>query len=357
MVISVRSQAEEAEMKKVGGIFLLVVVTLAVAGYLFLGVVVERGSRKGLRLLASEAERHGVRVVGSGFRDARYRFPAAVMWRDVYGEVEAEEEGPFSLGRMVSVHIGSLSLAPGSMGTPLSLSAERIEVVFRGEGHGVGKSREESIIRGDWAIAGLAVSLGSPESMKGQLREAARKFESFLQEGKAEIPVIFSGTATFSVQGKIHHARILVKREGVYSVLRMNGDDIMKISGEFSLKSPLTDAEVDLLSRHPLKAPRLLDIRSYARSESKKAWSEDMSVPEDAFRHVLWSYLLTKEYGAEFAKLVTDAHEEGLTGNTAAEKRMDLQNNMVGRRYGRRSVPEKEILNSMMSDPNVIMSP
>jgi hypothetical protein len=344
-------------MKKVVGILILVVVTLAAAGYLSLGVLVEKGSRKGLEFIASEVERSGVSIVRYGFQGSRYRFPSTVIWRDVYGEVEAGEGGPLPLGRNVSVSVGSLSLVPGSLGTPFSLSAEGIELLFRNDGPEGGKPREESSILGDWAIAGLPVGLGRPGAMKRQLREAMKEIKSFLKEGKTEIPIIFSGMATFPVKGKVHRARIIVKKEGAYSVLRMNGDDIMKVSDEFNLKIPLTDAEIELLSRHPIRAPRLLEIRSRARGESTKAWSEDQSVPKDAYRHVLWSYLLTKEYGEEFAEVVTDAHEEGLTGNTPAEKRMDLQNNMVGRRYAQRRVPEHKILKLVISDPGVVRSP
>lgn len=344
-------------MRKIVVILLLVAVTLAVAGYFSLGVLVEKGSRKGLELLASEVERHGVRIVRSGFRDSRYRFPSTVIWRDVYGEVEAGEDGPLPLGRNVSVSVGKLSLVPGSLGTPFSLSAEGIDVLFRNEGPEGGNLREESSLRGEWAMAGLPVSPGSPEAMKGQFREVVKEIKSFLQEGKTESPVIFSGTATFPVKGKIYQARILMQKDGAYSVLRMNGDDIMKISGEFNLKVPLTDAEVGLLSRHPLRAPRLLQIRSYARRESKKAHSEDPSVPEDAYRHVLWSYLLTKEYGGEFAAKVTDAHEQGMTGNTPAERKMDIANNALGQKYARLKVPEIKILKLAKSDPKVVRSP
>ncbi|MFN3495913.1 MAG: DUF6973 domain-containing protein [Hydrogenophaga sp.] len=49
----------------------------------------------------------------------------------------------------------------------------------------------------------------------------------------------------------------------------------------------------------------------------------------DAFRHSYWSARLTQEYGADWARAFTTAHE-GLPGNTADREAMDLYNNSVG---------------------------
>ena len=173
-------------MKKIAGILLLVAVTLAVAGYFSLGILVERGSRKGLELLVSEVDGHGVRVTGYGFRDARYRFPSTIVWRDVSGEMESGGDGPLPLGRNVSVSLGSLSLVPGTLGTPFSLSTEGIEVIFRDEGRDGGKPREESSIRGDWAMAGLPLNLGGPEAMKGQLAEKEQSDKELANDPEEE---------------------------------------------------------------------------------------------------------------------------------------------------------------------------
>jgi hypothetical protein len=79
-------------------------------------------------------------------------------------------------------------------------------------------------------------------------------------------------------------------------------------------------------------------------------------VPEDAYRHVLWSYLLTKKFGPEFAEIVTDAHET-LPTNTAAERRMDFHNNRIGRDYAQRGIRRERILWLVKNDVNVIRYP
>lgn len=63
----------------------------------------------------------------------------------------------------------------------------------------------------------------------------------------------------------------------------------------------------------------------------------------DAFRHAFWSARLAQEYGADWARAFTTAHE-GLPGNVANREAMDLYNNSVGIRIGaanRNASPEE----------------
>lgn len=63
----------------------------------------------------------------------------------------------------------------------------------------------------------------------------------------------------------------------------------------------------------------------------------------DAFRHAYWNALLTQQYGEQWTKAFTTAHE-GLPGNTANREAMDLYNNEVGRSIGaanRNATPEQ----------------
>ena len=119
----------------------------------------------------------------------------------------------------------------------------------------------------------------------------------------------------------------------------------------------MTDAEIDVLADNPVRVPKLNKIRDHARSVSHKAYGGDPTVPEDAYRHTLWSFTLTNEYGPEFAQTVTDAHEIGATWNTEADHRMDYNNNKVGRDYAKAGVPESDILKRVLEDPAVIRSP
>jgi hypothetical protein len=64
----------------------------------------------------------------------------------------------------------------------------------------------------------------------------------------------------------------------------------------------------------------------------------------DAFRHAYWSARLTQEYGTDWARAFTTAHE-GLPGNVANREAMDLYNNSVGIEIGaaNRNATPKEL--------------
>ena len=193
----------------------------------------------------------------------------------------------------------------------------------------------------------------SPESLQTQMRYISYNLVGFMTRGKTNMPVEFSGETTFIVQGKPVKVRLGMTHEGGQNSLVMDRNQLLDIARQMG-EEELTDAEVDLVSRNPLQAPEILRITNYARQESQKAHREDSYVPEDAYRHVLWSFLLTKSFGASFAKEITDAHEEGAAMQTEQDKRMDLNNNAVGRRYAQRGYSEGELLNLVMNDPDVI---
>ncbi|MEM9354433.1 MAG: hypothetical protein AAGA92_15615, partial [Planctomycetota bacterium] len=111
---------------------------------------------------------------------------------------------------------------------------------------------------------------------------------------------------------------------------------------------------IELIASMPLRTPRLLRIKNDAESTAKQAYEADESVPQDAYRHVLWNFLLTRAFDEQTAQAVTDAHEAGDTGNSKAEREMDYNNNAVGRRYAAEGVRRPEILEKLLSDPEVI---
>ncbi len=61
----------------------------------------------------------------------------------------------------------------------------------------------------------------------------------------------------------------------------------------------------------------------------------------DAFRHALWSALITKELGEYWAKTYTDAHE-AYPENPKEEFEMDQYNNGVGREIGKQFIDDED---------------
>lgn len=143
-------------------------------------------------------------------------------------------------------------------------------------------------------------------------------------------------TGRLRMQGVVHFdfgkdgavsQRFSTQLNGSVTRIVLNQDDLILVAPKFA--SRLSDGDLELVANHPLKASRLLEIRKETEEKSKeKRWTQEQ-FPEDVYRHVLWSYLLTKEYGSEFAHFVTNAHEFGSL-NSEEEIAKDRQNNRVG---------------------------
>jgi hypothetical protein len=114
-----------------------------------------------------------------------------------------------------------------------------------------------------------------------------------------------------------------------------------------------------------LWASKALRITDEARGISLEAFRRDPHIPEDAFRHVWWSYHLTKAFGPEFSKELTDAHEfrsdsqemGSTVRNIETNHAMDYHNNKIGSDYALQGYPEGSLLERTMKDPDVIRSP
>ena len=134
----------------------------------------------------------------------------------------------------------------------------------------------------------------------------------------------------------------------------MHPEDLRRIAK--ILNEDLTEPEIQVYSAYPMRSPKLFYVRNRARSISKLARQQDNRISRDAYRHLLWSYMLTKEYGPQFAEVVTSAHEEGETDNTEADHIMDYRNNDLGRMYALEGRGESDLRQLVLTDPRVIRS-
>jgi hypothetical protein len=80
---------------------------------------------------------------------------------------------------------------------------------------------------------------------------------------------------------------------------------------------------------------------AYGMANKAKAWTRYFygnpnahNDNGDAFRHTYWNALMAKYIGTTKAKIFGDAHETG--SRRPIEKKMDLNNNAVGRSIGNR---------------------
>ena len=332
-------------------------------GGLFLasGTLLEKGSRKALDYLVGRGASYGFELIRPDFRNVEALTAGAVAWNDVSARLKLRNTSLFSSAQEVSLTSGRIVLSLESFwDRTFLMTVEGMNLAFNNM---YGKSQSEKDQPAWGRVEGRSLTLFfqldflKPWEISSQMSWIFENIVDLLNEGRCSLALSFSGVSTFSVRGKPFTAEFRTELEEWETIIIMDEADVRVISQEFDLLRPLTLAEVKLLSRNPIRVPRLIKIKQYAREVSTGEHEKDPAVPEDAYRHVLWSYLLTREYGTDFAKKVTDAHEEGRIGNTRDERLMDINNNRVGRDYAKTGYPESSILALLMYDPEVIISP
>lgn len=191
-----------------------------------------------------------------------------------------------------------------------------------------------------------------PRASIAQLETQVRRL---VATGTMDLAAHVRGRARFLVRRQWSEATVYSETDGRTTRIMLDRDDVKRVSSGYA--QPLTETEIDLVSRYPTLAPVLLQITDKAKRAASARRQADRTFPEDAFRHVYWSYLLTREFGADFAQVVTDAHEIGATYERGeANRRMDLQNNAVGRDYATLGVAEEEIERRVLNDVRVVKS-
>ena len=96
----------------------------------------------------------------------------------------------------------------------------------------------------------------------------------------------------------------------------------------------LTEAEKNFIKKYPLVAVGFFEDSEKATAEARRRYPRSQSGGAgDAFRHALWSALMTRRAGVRLAKKFGDAHED-FPANSASDRAMDLYNNRVGREVG-----------------------
>ena len=183
-----------------------------------------------------------------------------------------------------------------------------------------------------------------PARPSASIEEGLRQIASLLQSGASLAQLDLRGTATVYVEGRPHAVRLYTKRTATGTTLLADRRDLRWIITR--MERP-TAWDLDIAARYPTRAGKLLQIKSYAENTSRNAAQHDRSIAEDSYRHVLWSYLMTREFGAEFAQEVTDAHETGAFNESASDRALDLINNDLGRRYAAQGLPESELADKL----------
>lgn len=274
--------------------------------------------------------------------------------------------GPFSLeceglrGRLV-VPRGVVSNGAESYAFVARKLRVHVDGLFSGRvivslsGGSLYKIRADGNASGEWLsdLTGEGVVMVSWRQPRESMRQLEVQMRKLVSTGAMDVPARVRGRARFPVRRQWFEATVYSETDGRQTRIRLERDDVKHVSSGFA--QPLTDTEIDLVSRYPTLAPVLLQISDKAKREASVRRQADKAFPEDAFRHVYWSYLLTREFGAEFAQVVTDAHEIDATYEKGeANRRMDLANNAVGRDYAIAGVDESDVARRVAEDVRVV---
>ena len=339
-------------------VVLVLGVILVLLGYFGGSFALQAATRRALPRLEQMFGSQGIEVTGLDFGDARIASLTGVRWSDIVAFARPLR-GASSPGgqrfdmriKEVGVELQGLFSGHYRMTVTGLVASPEGELASEYDGASTRFREAAALGRVEVALASIDLEMSLFDPLPG-LEAAAAEVGKIVREGRTALPVELYAEIRSLLDGQELGVRLrAVDREGE-TLLHVDQDDLRRQAKFFS--RPLTDLEIELVAEHPLRAPDLLMIKRYAEQTATRAREKDGLVPEDAYRHVLWSYLLTREFGAEFAEKVTDAHEIGSTTNTEAEHRMDYNNNAVGRSYAEKGVAEAEILARVRRDPAVI---
>jgi len=178
------------------------------------------------------------------------------------------------------------------------------------------------------------------------------KLSILFAENSVPDEIEFEGVAVMRLDGQEIRIRLYTERKNDRTYLFLNKDDILAAAEHFE-DFDVSDQEAQLISNHPARALHILKITRDARRLSKREKMRNENFPDDAFKHIYWSYHLTRTFGPEFAKEITDAHET-LPNNTPEQRAMDFNNNRIGRALASELYTIEELRNIVQNNPDVI---
>ncbi len=342
-------------MKRLVLSFLLVIAFVSAIIYLSAGFVLGYLTDQGIKHLKQNAGKYGYQIHDIRFGSAGLASLNSVHWKEVSVDLEVLHGDRERNAYRVSAEIGNISLTLVDFNKKLFEMKMRQLKAFRLADKNE-SSRDakinKTIVKIEDFQTRFKLDFTSVKSLESDVYTLIQDIRGIVTHGRTTNPIHFTGNSLFGINTQAVTAGIASEKRGAEYVVTMNPSDLRKIAE--LLEEDLNEPEIQLLSKNPLRAPKLLRIRNKARSKAEQAYSFSKAISTDAYRHVLWSYLLTVEYGEVFAKLVTDAHEQGDFEDSAADHKMDYHNNSVGRAYAKARMSEDQVLRTAARDSKVI---
>jgi hypothetical protein len=344
-------------MRFIRNLFLLVLFILII-GYFATNYALDKGTQEILSRAPLFLKGYGIKLDRFEYDSVRISSLRTVTWYNAKIRFRGSDKRYLDKDVEFELDIGKLNISlVDYSSTTVQISASNFTVVPTSKAVEALQLSNSKLVKGirSGRVEGsvfevsTAVDLHNPVA---SIKSIAQKIFDIAKKGSTTAEIRFEGKARMLIRGADLELKVLTKRTGGDVRFVLDRADIVRVSERFG--DQLTPNEIKLLADNPMKAPMLFTIKDYAETEASRAYGYDNSVPEDPYRHVLWSYLLTKEFGAKFAKEITDAHEEGDTGNSSQERKQDYNNNAVGSKYAKKGVEEDKILQRVRTDPEVM---
>ncbi len=346
-------------MKNKIAVFFIVVALIGLGAVMVLNFFIQKASKEVMRYAIVHAKDFNLDIAEADFSSVKVSSFNSVTWKNFKMNFNLFKNGVPDPNKKYALNVNELTATLDLFAKNLTVSGKKLLIrsgtaASSDTDAALADPHSGKIESDDFRIP-LRIADFNPENLVKKVRDICHELLYELSEkGFITVPVEFAGKTTFFIEDYMAVLRLQIVEEAEKYFLKMDKTDLRTVSE--SLTQKLNDVEIDFLSVHPIQSPELLRIKERAEKTSKEAHEADQTVPEDAYRHTLWSYLLTHEFGEVFAKEVTDAHERGATEGTEADHQMDYNNNTIGRQYAKAGYPENTIFRRVLADPNVIRS-
>lgn len=197
----------------------------------------------------------------------------------------------------------------------------------------------------------IPLHLNYPEE---SAKEILSEIKTLFRESKTPIDLEIEVDTFLGIDEKEVKVGLYTERIDGETYLKFDKEDILNAAKDLDLI--ISKKEAEIIANHPSRVPALIKITRDAKRLSALEKSKDATFPEDAYKHLYWSYQLTREFGPDLAKEITDAHET-IPNNTEQERKMDYHNNEIGRKYATESLSSQELKDSVLNSDEIIRNP
>ena len=328
-------------------------ISVAVLGYFGVGMSLESSVRQQLQRLADEDPIPGLEFGQSWFQDMAVYPGGSVTWKHVRIPFRRSDGELYRGGAGLLFTAASLKIGPSERPREYQIEAEGVGIQLdRGAGALPGVWRVDAYRGAGFAIERFSLALPMEDDEPGRaVRSALSKLAEVLTAEGASIPFQLVGRARIPVGGEIREVPLTVHEHGGRWSVQMDGEALRGAVGK--LVEPLKAAELSYTNEYPLWAPVMIELRDYVRVAVSQARDQDPALPERAYAHLLWSYLLAREVGQGYSKEVMGRYIAETKANEA-ERQMDTSNSEVGRRFAADGVEQRRLIELAKTDPSVV---